>query len=668
VKKLALIFVTFSFCSVYAELWMPSIFSDSMVIQSRKPAAIWGESDPETEVTVEFADQLKTTRADSAGRWRVWLDPLPVSSRPEALIVRSGESTLEYMDILVGEVWILAGQSNMGWPLSKSDGGSEAAAEADYPWLRIFTQWPYQGAADKPARDVTGGRWITCNPQNASDISGVGFFFARKLRELLGPDTPLALVNTQMGGTYAECWIDMETLKRTSSARPFLDKAAKEITPGESDPKGYWGEDNFRRPSAMYNGKVAPLQPFAARGVVWYQGEGNSQKWLAYGYEQTLTALINSWRDGFKDSLLPFLIVQLPRYNAGPGNDWQAVQAAQAEVADKMQGVEMVVTLDCGRDDEIHPPDKQPVGERLALLASEKVYGPNNNGGAAAKQYLESKYTDIKYGEHQRQSFDLWLARPEDESRPTPLCIYIHGGGFKGGDKSHIQKDVIQRFLDKGVSFVSMNYRLTDGGKYPYPAAMNDCARGVQFIRSQAGQLNIDSSKTACYGGSAGAGISLWLAFKDDMAEPESENPIARQSTRIIAAGALGGQSSYDMRVIRKWFECPDLPPHSAMADFYGIREGETIETPRVAALAEDASPINHLTRDDPPVYMAYNIPNERVTAQTNQGVWVHHPLLGLKLQNAMRRLGIESVVNAPGIEDGRYRDIYDFLIQKLTQ
>jgi acetyl esterase/lipase len=330
--------------------------------------------------------------------------------------------------------------------------------------------------------------------------------------------------------------------------------------------------------------------------------------------------------------------------------------------------VEMVVTLDCGRDDAIHPPDKQPVGGRLALLAGEKVYGPNNNGGAAAKQYLESKYTDIKYGEHQRQSFDLWLARPEDESRPTPLCIYIHGGGFKGGDKSHIQKDVIQRFLDKGVSFVSMNYRLTDGGKYPYPAAMNDCARGVQFIRSQAGQLNIDSSKTACYGGSAGAGISLWLAFKDDMAEPESENPIARQSTRIIAAGALGGQSSYDMRVIRKWFECPDLPPHSAMADFYGIREGETIETPRVAALAEDASPINHLTRDDPPVYMAYNIPNERVTAQTNQGVWVHHPLLGLKLQNAMRRLGIESVVNAPGIEDGRYRDIYDFLIQKLTQ
>lgn len=362
--------------STQAELWLPSIFGDGMVLQCDKPVPVWGEADPGTEVTVEFAGQKKTVVADSSNHWKIILDPMPAFSKPRKMTVFSNSNNpiIQYSNLLVGEVWILAGQSNMGWPLKNCDGGVEAAAEADYPWLKIFKQWPNQGACDEPARDVTGGQWVSCNPQQAAQLSGVGFFFARELQKSLPEDTPVALINTQMGGTYAECWIDFQTLENTSSARPYLDKAAREIIPGEFDSKGYWGENNFRRPAALFNGKVAPLQPMAARGVLWYQGEGNSQKWLAPGYAGTLTALINSWRAGFEDSALPFLVVQLPHYNYGPGSDWPAIRAAQAQVAEAMDGVELIVTIDCGREDQIHPPDKQPVGERLAKTALQTVY------------------------------------------------------------------------------------------------------------------------------------------------------------------------------------------------------------------------------------------------------------------------------------------------------
>ncbi|QHI68836.1 sialate O-acetylesterase [Tichowtungia aerotolerans] len=362
--------------STQAELWLPSIFGDGMVLQCDKPVPVWGEADSGAEVTVEFAGQTKSGVTSDSGKWQVIFDPMPASSKPRKLSVHSSLDTshLTFSNVLVGEVWILAGQSNMGWPLKNCDGGPEAAATADYPWLKIFKQWPNHGACDEPARDVTGGQWVSCNPQQAAQLSGVGFFFARELQKSLPEGTPLAVINTQMGGTYAECWIDFQTLENTPSATPFLDKAAKEIEPGVSDPKGYWGENNFRRPGALFNGKVAPLQPMAARGVIWYQGEGNSQKWLAPGYAGTLTALINSWRAGFEDLALPFLVVQLPHYNYGAGSDWPAIRTAQAQVAEAMDGVEMIVTIDCGRDDQIHPPDKKPVGERLAKTALQTVY------------------------------------------------------------------------------------------------------------------------------------------------------------------------------------------------------------------------------------------------------------------------------------------------------
>lgn len=287
-----------------------------------------------------------------------------------------------------------------------------------------------------------------------------------------------------------------------------------------------------------------------------------------------------------------------------------------------------------------------------------------------AKQNRPPKPThaDVKYGDHKLQAFDLWLAEPKVEGQPTPLCIYIHGGGFQGGDKSKVQGSVIERFREAGISYASMNYRLTNNGEFPYPIPMEDSARGLQFIRAKAEEWNIDPTNIVCYGGSAGAGISLWLAFRDDLADPESDDPVARQSTRIKAAGTMGGQSTYDMRVYREWFGVADLPPHSAFPAFYNIQDGEDHHTPRVAALAEDASPINHLTKDDVPVFMVYNRPNEPVTKESSQSMWVHHVLLGLKLQEAMKELDLECIVTAPDLEENRYEDLFDFLIKKIHE
>ena len=368
-------FVLTLVCSAPAQagLWMPSVFKSGMVLQSGMPAPVWGEAPAGATVTVEFAGQKKKAVADAGGKWMMHLDSMKISSAPREMKISSstGNHQLSIADVLVGEVWILAGQSNMGWTLANSAGGAEAV-QHDYPWLRTFRQWPFQGACDEPARDVTGGQWAVCSAKEVGSLSGVGFFFARALHKSLPEGTPVALINTQMGGTYIESWIDRRTLEKTPAAKPYLEKAAAELSKKES---AFPGENNFRRPAALFNGKVAPVQPFAARGVIWYQGEGNSANWLADGYEETLTALITSWRAGWNRNDLPFLIVQLPRFTADQWSRWPEIRAAQAAVAGTLSNVELAVTIDCGFETEIHPPDKEPVGERLALLARAKIYG-----------------------------------------------------------------------------------------------------------------------------------------------------------------------------------------------------------------------------------------------------------------------------------------------------
>ena len=272
-------------------------------------------------------------------------------------------------------------------------------------------------------------------------------------------------------------------------------------------------------------------------------------------------------------------------------------------------------------------------------------------------------HADFKYGKHRLQAFDIWLAETDD-GKPTPLAIYIHGGGFRGGDKRGANP---QRFLDAGISFASMNYRLTNGGEFPYPVAMHDSARGLQTIRSKAKEWNIDSKRVACFGGSAGTGISLWLAFHDDLADPESDDPVARESTRIVAAATSGGQSTYDMRTFREWFGVPNLKPHGALYDFYAVKNPKDWESERVRKLMHDASPISHLDKDDKvSVFMTYSGTNTPVDENTSEGAWVHHVLLGLKLKEAMDELDLDCTVVDRENRSKKYSNSNDFIIQNL--
>jgi hypothetical protein len=258
----------------------------------------------------------------------------------------------------------------------------------------------------------------------------------------------------------------------------------------------------------------------------------------------------------------------------------------------------------------------------------------------AASSQTKSRPThlDEKYGEHEKQAFDLYLV---DSNKPTPLFIWIHGGGFRGGDKRSVSEAMIQRFAQHGVSFASMNYRLTDVG--PYPMQMLDAARGLQTIRHRAKQYNIDPTRIACGGGSAGAGISMWLLYHDDLAEPKSNDPIARQSTRITCAVSDAGQTSYDPRVIQKLFNTNQV--HEALIAFYRMKDDRDLDRPELIKLFEDASIINHATRDDPPLYLYYPQANKPLSASSTGKEHIHHPKFGFFLKEKTDKLGLEVVL-----------------------
>jgi sialate O-acetylesterase len=362
-----------------------------MVLQRDATVPVWGDAPAGTRVTVRFAGQSVEAAADSQGRWLARLAPMNTSFEPRDLIIETSAGQIHTLaGVLVGDVYLLAGQSNMAWPLDRSAGAAAAKAQANYPWLRVFHQAPGKGASDTPARDVIDGAWSTCTPENAGKISGVGFFFARELHPHV--QAPIGLIHTAMGGTRIESWLDQPTLNALPGTGPYYqllkraeenyarDEAAFKIRQDEyaRTRTGPWpefgnalGVDRQKRPSALFYGKVAPLQPMALRGVLWYQGEGNSSNDPTY-YQNALISLIGLWRKGFEQPELPFLIVQLPNY--AKGDQWPGTREAQRRVAQGVPNVGLVVTLDLGEAEQIHPANKLDVGARTARLAQSLIY------------------------------------------------------------------------------------------------------------------------------------------------------------------------------------------------------------------------------------------------------------------------------------------------------
>ncbi len=271
---------------------------------------------------------------------------------------------------------------------------------------------------------------------------------------------------------------------------------------------------------------------------------------------------------------------------------------------------------------------------------------------------LPPTHADVSYGPHERNVLDLY---PADSEEPTPLLIYIHGGGFVGGDKRSVSPGLIRAMHANGISVAAIHYRFITSN--PMPAPFHDGARAVQWLRHNAERYNLDPEKFAATGGSAGAGISLWLAFHDDLADPKAKDPVLRQSTRLTCAQVGGAQVSYDPRFWREIGLTRGLE-HRSFPLMYGERE-EGPPSPELIALFEECAPIEHATADDPPVYLVYNV-GKQVTPDTPMGAIIHHPLHGLTLQEKLEPLGVEcTVVYRDGPEPPM--SPIEFLVRNLT-
>jgi acetyl esterase/lipase len=276
-------------------------------------------------------------------------------------------------------------------------------------------------------------------------------------------------------------------------------------------------------------------------------------------------------------------------------------------------------------------------------------------------------HANIKYGPHDRNVLDLWLAKRED-GQPMPLAIFMHPGAFTVGDKSKIPPVALRQLLAAHLSVASINYRLLASG--PFPAPMLDGARAIQFLRYHAAdEYHIRKDRVGCFGVSAGGCMSMWLALHDDLADPQNSDPVARESTRMTCAAPGAGQSSVDMKTIGQWFQCDKLQEHPSLRAFYGIKSLEELERPEIVALAQEASPICHLTPDDPPIFASYSQPDSPVDENTPPATWVHHPRFGIKLKEQMDRLQVECHLRFQGSPaDPKYAGPIEFLIAKLTK
>ncbi len=278
-----------------------------------------------------------------------------------------------------------------------------------------------------------------------------------------------------------------------------------------------------------------------------------------------------------------------------------------------------------------YPTERMP---RLAILLFLAALAPLS----AQRQRPAPTHENIRYSSHERNVLDLYLA---PSAEPAPLVIFIHGGGFRSGDKAGVSAKLVDLLHASGVSVASLNYPLTDTEHFP--RQMLDPARAIQFLRHNAKKWNLDPTRFGATGSSAGAGISLWIGFHDDMADPSSPDLIARESTRLTAMAVSGAQISYDPRWIKQHVggradEHPALPP------FWGLTTAE-MDSPRASKIFHDVSPISYLTADDPPVWAIYREPASGLPPDAKPGDGIHHPRFGKELKKKMDALGIECIV-----------------------
>jgi len=371
-----------------ADVKLPNIFGDHMVLQREQKNRVWGKADPGEEVTVKIDGQSHATKAGGDGKWTVTLEPLSVG--PARTLTVQGKNKIEFSDVLVGEVWVCSGQSNMQWSVNASNDPDLEKSAASFPNIRLVTV-PHVGTQE-PQWDFDG-KWAVCSPDSVGGFSAVGYFFGRQLHQTLG--VPVGLINNAWGGSACEAWVRRDILSADEKYGPLLSRwadqeanfeknmaawkeaAAKAKAEGKNPPPSPEGAmRGNHRPANIYNGSLKPTIGYGIRGAIWYQGESNASR--AYQYRDLFPLMIKSWRDEWAQGDFPFYWVQLADFKAEQKDpvesDWAELREAQTMTMDRLPNTGEAVIIDIGEGKDIHPKNKQDVAKRLARLALVDTY------------------------------------------------------------------------------------------------------------------------------------------------------------------------------------------------------------------------------------------------------------------------------------------------------
>jgi sialate O-acetylesterase len=481
-----------------ADVHLPAIFGDHMVLQQQQVLPIWGTADPGEKITVTLSNATAKTVANEHGAWRVELRAQKPNSVATTLVI-TGKNTLTFTDVLLGEVWLASGQSNMEFGVRNTHDSAAVLAAADRPLIRLFAVphatplEPQSSFAPRPAADLDG-HWVVCTADalrktgNGSSFSAVAYFFARDLQAFT--HGAVGIIESSWGGTSAESWTPAATLaanpkfaktyaqyqklvesyptalaaqpekleqyklaradfdhnvrpkndalnkewqaaaaKAREAGQPIPPKPQLAPMPVAPDPTG-----GPHSPTVLYNGMIAPLQPFAIKGVIWYQGESNGGNGL--GYRDIFPAMITAWRAGWGEGDFPFLYVQLPGY--GEKNQWAMLREAQLMTL-SLPHTGMAVAIDLGAMEQLHPIWKEPIGQRLALVAEQQVYG--SRAESSGPRYTHADFQSGKAVVHFDHAKGLQISSyPISGEGYTPVPTdKLHGFALAGDD--HIFHD-----------------------------------------------------------------------------------------------------------------------------------------------------------------------------------------------------------------------------------
>jgi sialate O-acetylesterase len=479
---LAVLLLAEGFHPARGDVKLPSIFGSHIVLQQKQKDRVWGKAEPGEEVTVKIGDQSKSTKADEDGKWMVTLDPLPAGG-PHTLTIQ-GKNTITLDDVLVGEVWLCSGQSNMQLSVSGANDADLETKTAKYPRIRLISV-PQVGTQEP--KDDFKGQWEVCSPETVGQFSAVGYFFGRTLHQAL--DVPIGLIDDSWGGSACEAWIPRNVLARDEKYEPLLARwekiednipqlqaeyekklaawkevAANAKAEGKQPPRAPQSPElqlrGNSRPGNIYNGVLKPTIGYGLRGAIWYQGESNAGR--AYQYRDLFPLMIQTWRDEWKIGDFPFYWVQLADYKAEKPepaeSEWAELREAQTMTLGKLPNTGEAVIIDLGEGQDIHPRNKQGVANRLARWALARDYG------------IDVPYHSPSYKSMEKDGNKIILTfehvgaglKPFDVPEPQGFTIAASDRKFARAEAKVVGKDKVEVWSDQVSDPVAVRYAWAD--------------------------------------------------------------------------------------------------------------------------------------------------------------------------------------------------------------